>query len=84
MHRSWDYNWLIYLFSLCKINLTKISDVTCQDIHGTSATTVAMKFDYGSKYPCSRIKIENVKPTYNNQLASASCSHASGTASGLV
>ncbi|KAJ0093375.1 hypothetical protein Patl1_26974 [Pistacia atlantica] len=67
-----------------KVSGVKMSDVTYQDVHGTSATAVAVKFDCSSKYPCSRIRMENVKLTYKNQPASASCSNADGTASGLV
>ncbi|KAJ0035152.1 hypothetical protein Pint_26301 [Pistacia integerrima] len=67
-----------------KVSGVKISDVTYQDVHGTSATAVAVKFDCSSKYPCSRIRMENVRLTYKNQPASASCSNADGTASGLV
>ncbi|GMY32969.1 polygalacturonase-like isoform X1 [Fagus crenata] len=62
----------------------KVSDVTYQDIHGTSAIEVAVKFDCSSGNPCSRIRLENVKLTYNNQVAQASCNHAAGTSSGFV
>ncbi|KAL2344663.1 hypothetical protein Fmac_005948 [Flemingia macrophylla] len=62
----------------------KVSDVTYQDIHGTSATQVAVKFDCSSKYPCSMIKMQNVKLTYNNEPAIASCNNAVGAALGLV
>ncbi|KAM3702180.1 hypothetical protein ACB094_04G005900 [Castanea mollissima] len=62
----------------------KISDVTYQDIHGTSATEVAVKFDCSPGNPCSRIRLENVKLTYKNQVAQASCSHAIGTSTGFV
>ncbi|KAF1862031.1 hypothetical protein Lal_00026548, partial [Lupinus albus] len=51
----------------------KISDVRYEDIHGTSATQVAMKFDCSSTNPCIGIKLENVKLTYKNQVAEASC-----------
>ncbi|XP_030536514.2 polygalacturonase-like [Rhodamnia argentea] len=61
----------------------RVSDVTYQDIHGTSATTVAVKFDCSSKYPCTGIRMQDVKLTYRNQVATASCAHAAGTASGL-
>nr|QDK56815.1 polygalacturonase [Mangifera indica] len=67
-----------------KVSGVKISDVTYQDIHGTPATAVAVKFDCSPKCPCSRIRMENVKLTYKNQPASASCSHADGMACGLV
>ncbi|KAK9289264.1 hypothetical protein L1049_017740 [Liquidambar formosana] len=62
----------------------KISDVIYQDIHGTSATEIAVKFDCSSKYPCSGIRLQDVKLTYRNQEAEASCVNAGGTASGLV
>ncbi|PRQ46094.1 putative polygalacturonase [Rosa chinensis] len=67
-----------------QVSGVKISDVTYQDIHGTSATEVAVKFDCSSKYPCSRIRLENVKFTYKNQEALASCSNAGGTSAGMV
>ncbi|KAJ6908798.1 polygalacturonase-like [Populus alba x Populus x berolinensis] len=62
----------------------KISDVTYQDIHGSSATDIAVKFDCSKKYPCAGIKLEDVKLTYKNQQAEAACSNAGGVASGLV
>ncbi|KAJ9187208.1 hypothetical protein P3X46_002693 [Hevea brasiliensis] len=62
----------------------KISDVTYQDIHGTSATEVAVKFDCSNKYPCTGIRMEDVKLTYKNQPADASCNNADGKASGVV
>ncbi|PKI78118.1 hypothetical protein CRG98_001446 [Punica granatum] len=62
----------------------KISDVTYQDIHGTSATKVAVKLDCSSTYPCKQIKLENVKLTYRNQVAQASCANAKGTTAGSV
>ncbi|XVF08383.1 hypothetical protein REPUB_Repub06bG0221800 [Reevesia pubescens] len=64
----------------------KVSDVTYQDIHGTSATEVAVKFDCSSKYPCTGITLEEVKLTYKNEAgaAEASCNHAGGIASGVV
>ncbi|XP_061356018.1 polygalacturonase-like [Gastrolobium bilobum] len=62
----------------------KISDVTYQNIHGTSDTQVAVKFDCSSEYPCSGIRMEDVKLTYNNQVAQASCNNAGGAALGSV
>ncbi|KAL6284544.1 hypothetical protein ACE6H2_015473 [Prunus campanulata] len=67
-----------------QVSGVRISDVTYQDIHGSSATEVAVKFDCSSKYPCSKTRLENVKLTYKNQVAVASCSHAGGTAAGMV
>ncbi|PNT28871.1 hypothetical protein POPTR_007G144100v4 [Populus trichocarpa] len=62
----------------------KISGVTYQDIHGTSATQVAVKFDCSKRSPCTGIKMENVRLTYMNQPAGASCNNADGTASGFI
>ncbi|KAF9679272.1 hypothetical protein SADUNF_Sadunf07G0122700 [Salix dunnii] len=62
----------------------KISGVTYRDIHGTSATKVAVKFDCSKRSPCTGIRMENVRLTYNNQPASASCNNADGTASGFI
>ena len=68
-----------------KASGVRVSDVTYQDVHGTSASEVAVKFDCSPKYPCSGIRLQDVKLTYkNNQPAHASCSHAAGTASGFV
>ncbi|KAL5781045.1 hypothetical protein ACOSP7_006074 [Xanthoceras sorbifolium] len=67
-----------------QVSGVKISDVTYQDIRGTSATEVAVNFDCSSKNPCSGIKLQDVKLTYKNQPASASCSHAVGSANGVV
>nr|TKS07440.1 hypothetical protein D5086_0000113530 [Populus alba] len=58
----------------------KISDVTYQDIHGTSATELAVKFDCSRKYPCTGIKLQDVKLTYDNKPAEASCINAGGVA----
>ncbi|KAJ9173937.1 hypothetical protein P3X46_017020 [Hevea brasiliensis] len=62
----------------------KISDVTYQDIRGTSATEVAIKFDCSKKNPCSGIKLKDVKLNYKNQPADASCDNADGTAFGFI
>ncbi|RYR13629.1 hypothetical protein Ahy_B04g070528 isoform C [Arachis hypogaea] len=62
----------------------KISDVTYKNINGTSATEVAVNFGCSPKNPCSGIKLENVKLTYKNQVAQASCVHAAGTTLGSV
>ncbi|KAM4105665.1 hypothetical protein ACB094_04G008900 [Castanea mollissima] len=67
-----------------QVSGVQISDVTYQDIHGTSATEVAVKFDCSPGNPCSRIRLENVKLTYKNQVAQALCSHAIGTSAGFV
>ncbi|GLT92808.1 hypothetical protein SLE2022_106240 [Rubroshorea leprosula] len=62
----------------------QVSDVTYNNVSGSSATKVAVKFDCSSGYPCTGITLENVQLTYKNQRAEASCANAAGTASGLV
>ncbi|XP_027331364.1 polygalacturonase-like [Abrus precatorius] len=62
----------------------KISDVSYKDVHGTSASPVAVKFDCSSEKPCERITLEDVKLTYKNQTPQALCKHAGGTTTGTV
>ncbi|KAI9126868.1 hypothetical protein K1719_002464 [Acacia pycnantha] len=62
----------------------KISDVMYDDIQGSSATKVAVKFDCSSNNPCTGIKLKDVKLTYNNQSSEASCQNAGGTSQGYV
>lgn len=62
----------------------KVSDVTYQDMHGTSATEVAINFNCSPSNPCTGLRLEDIKLTYNNQIPQASCKNAQGTASGLV
>ncbi|KAL4035555.1 hypothetical protein IC575_004257 [Cucumis melo] len=67
-----------------KASGVKINDVTYQDIHGTSATKVAVKFDCSPTNPCVGIKLENVRLTHMNQTAQATCNNVGGIAAGLV
>ncbi|KAL2507176.1 Pectin lyase-like superfamily protein [Forsythia ovata] len=67
-----------------QVSGVKISDVTYEDIHGTSATEVAVKFDCSKTNPCHGIRMEDVNLTYKNQAAKASCANAAGTTSGLI
>ncbi|KAJ6311257.1 hypothetical protein OIU77_013097 [Salix suchowensis] len=62
----------------------EISDVIYQDIKGTSATQIAVKFDCSMKFPCKGIRLEDVELTYKNQPAGASCNNAAGTTSGVI
>ncbi|KAL9251036.1 Polygalacturonase-like protein, partial [Drosera capensis] len=66
------------------ISGVKISDVTYLDIHGTSATEVAVNLDCSSKYPCSQITLQDVQLTYNDRAPLASCLNAGVSSSGLV
>ncbi|XP_060171406.1 polygalacturonase-like [Lycium barbarum] len=61
----------------------KISDVTYQDIHGTSATEVAVKLDCSKTNPCTGITLEDVKLSYKDGSAKASCVNAGGRAFGF-
>ncbi|KAL8151272.1 hypothetical protein V2J09_021080 [Rumex salicifolius] len=62
----------------------KISDITYHDIHGTSATEVAVKLDCSPKNECTGIKMKDVKLTYNNhQDALSSCLNAVVSLSGV-
>uniref|UniRef100_A0A7N0TVW3 Polygalacturonase n=1 Tax=Kalanchoe fedtschenkoi TaxID=63787 RepID=A0A7N0TVW3_KALFE len=67
-----------------KASGVKISDVTYQDIHGTSAKEVAVKIDCSPENPCSDIKLQDVELTFQNRAAEASCSHVDGSVSGIV
>ncbi|KAI3848295.1 hypothetical protein MKX03_003063 [Papaver bracteatum] len=67
-----------------QISGIQISDVHYKDITGTSATRVAVNFDCSSKKPCKDITLENIKLTYRNQPAHATCINADGSASGFV
>ncbi|XP_044500305.1 polygalacturonase-like [Mangifera indica] len=62
----------------------QISDVTYQNIRGTSATAVAIKLDCSTKYPCRGIRLQNVNLKYLNQVAQSSCSNAVGKELGMV
>nr|XP_043613649.1 polygalacturonase-like [Erigeron canadensis] len=62
----------------------KISNVMYQDVHGTSATQVAVKFDCSKGNPCSGIRLRDVNLIHAGQPAVSSCSYAAGTASGLL
>ncbi|XP_065864312.1 polygalacturonase-like [Euphorbia lathyris] len=63
----------------------KISDITYQDIHGTSATEVAVKFDCSENNPCTGIVIDNVKLSEkSNGAADSCCKNAYGMTSGYV
>ncbi|CAI0421466.1 unnamed protein product [Linum tenue] len=62
----------------------KVSDVTYQDVHGSSRTEVAIKFACSKSNPCTGIRLDGVKLTYENQAADSSCQNADGTTSGVV
>ncbi|XP_073128717.1 polygalacturonase-like [Henckelia pumila] len=67
-----------------QVSGVKIRDVTYREIHGTSATEVAVKFDCSKMKPCDQIKLENVRLSYQNHVPKALCSYAAGTTTGRV
>ncbi|XP_035838929.1 polygalacturonase [Helianthus annuus] len=62
----------------------KISNVMYENVHGTSAIRVAVKFDCSKGNPCSGIVLKDVDLKFGGQPANSSCSYAAGTASGLL
>ncbi|KAL0341387.1 UNVERIFIED_CONTAM: Polygalacturonase [Sesamum radiatum] len=67
-----------------QVSGVKISDITYEDVHGTSATEVAVKFDCSKSNPCTGITLDRVNLTYGDKPAIASCAYAGGTASADV
>ncbi|KAG5621677.1 hypothetical protein H5410_006895 [Solanum commersonii] len=61
----------------------KISDVTYQAIHETSATKIAVKLDCSITNPCRGVVLEDLNLSYQNQQTEASCVNARGRVSGL-
>ena len=62
----------------------KISKVTYRNIKGTSATPEAITFDCSSTKPCTGIRLQDIKLTYNNKAATSSCNNIQGTEAGLL
>ncbi|KAF6164607.1 hypothetical protein GIB67_032835 [Kingdonia uniflora] len=62
----------------------KISQITYQDVKGTSATQIAIKFDCSTMNPCKGIRLEEVELTYKNKPAQSLCTNADGSAHGSV
>ncbi|KVI00437.1 Glycoside hydrolase, family 28 [Cynara cardunculus var. scolymus] len=65
--------------------MTNVQNPIYQDIHGTSATKVAVKFDCSKMNPCRGITMQDVNLSFKNQLSAASsyCMNAGGKASGV-
>ncbi|XP_059448176.1 polygalacturonase-like [Corylus avellana] len=62
----------------------KISGVTYRNIKGTSATSEGVTFDCSPSSPCRGIRLEDVKLTYMNKAATASCKNIVGSSSGIL
>ncbi|XP_075524368.1 polygalacturonase-like [Primulina tabacum] len=67
-----------------QVSGVKIRDVTYREIHGTSATEVAVKFDCSKIRPCDQIKLENVSLSYRSHAPKSLCSNVAGTTTGRV
>ncbi|KAI3791342.1 hypothetical protein L2E82_05106 [Cichorium intybus] len=67
-----------------EVSGVKISNVMYEDVHGTSATRVAVKFDCKMGKPCTGIRLKDVNLIYGSQPAASFCSYAAGSASGLL
>ncbi|KAL0341389.1 UNVERIFIED_CONTAM: Polygalacturonase [Sesamum radiatum] len=63
----------------------KISEVSYQNIQGTSATPYAMVFDCSPTNPCRGIKLRDIKLTYlKTNKAQSRCKNVGGTSSGVI
>ncbi|KAJ8439385.1 hypothetical protein Cgig2_021799 [Carnegiea gigantea] len=62
----------------------KISGVKYRNIKGTSKSKVAVSFDCSPSSPCTGIKLQDIKLTYNHSPAVSSCSHIHGSTKGAV
>uniref|UniRef100_A0A1D1YA19 Exopolygalacturonase n=1 Tax=Anthurium amnicola TaxID=1678845 RepID=A0A1D1YA19_9ARAE len=62
----------------------QISQVRFYDIHGSSATQVAVKLDCSQSSPCRGIGLQDIKLTYGNRPAQSLCEHVVGTAMGTM
>ncbi|KAL5583574.1 hypothetical protein UlMin_016016 [Ulmus minor] len=58
--------------------------LTYRNIKGTSATPEAITFDCSSTKPCTGIRLQDIKLTYNNKAATSSCKNIRGTEAGLL
>ncbi|KAI7748036.1 hypothetical protein M8C21_028540 [Ambrosia artemisiifolia] len=68
-----------------QVSGVKISNVKYQDVHGTSATKVAVKFDCSKKYPCKGITMQDVNLSFTEEApASSYCANAGGQTSGVI
>ncbi|OWM84784.1 hypothetical protein CDL15_Pgr027571 [Punica granatum] len=62
----------------------EVSNITYEDIRGTSATRVALKFDCSTATPCTGIQLKNVNLTFKDKPAETLCVNANGTAEGQI
>jgi len=67
-----------------QVSGVEISNIKYQDIHGSSASEVAVKMNCSPKQQCSGISLEYLMLTYETKQALASCNHVRGIVSGLV
>ncbi|KAK9949780.1 hypothetical protein M0R45_005294 [Rubus argutus] len=61
-----------------QVSGVKVGDVLYQNIRGTSATVVAIKFDCSAENPCSGVRLENVNLTCRKQVVQSYCTNVNG------
>lgn len=84
IYTGWLNSLFVYFGTNKQASGVKISNIIYQDIHGTSATKVALKLNCSPTNPCTGISLEDVMLTYENKNAEALCNHAGGITSGVV
>ncbi|CAN0922920.1 unnamed protein product [Linum grandiflorum] len=62
----------------------KISGIKYRNIHGSSASRVAVKFICSASRPCTGLQLRDVKLTYHEAAATSYCTHAVGGATGTI
>ncbi|XP_057793874.1 polygalacturonase-like [Salvia miltiorrhiza] len=62
----------------------KISDVTYEDIHGTSATEVGVKLECSKTQACRGITLDEVVLRYKDESSTASCDNVVENVAGVV
>ncbi|KAL2922481.1 Polygalacturonase [Bienertia sinuspersici] len=67
-----------------KVSGVRISDISYEDIHGSSATSVAITFNCSPEYHCTNIKLDGIDLTFNNQEAQSTCANIIGTSDGSI
>ncbi|PRQ48967.1 putative polygalacturonase [Rosa chinensis] len=67
-----------------QVSDVKVNDVLYQNIRGTSATAVAIKFDFSAANPCSGVKLDNVHLTCRKQVVQSDCTNVNVKSVGTV
>jgi polygalacturonase len=67
-------------------NAIKIEDIQYINIHGTSSSSIAVKFNCGAANPCTRIFLQdiNLVQASSGEATISSCSNAYGSFTGTM